>query len=59
MNSRDRNFTGAKLRRDLAASQQRLGRYLRQMDEMDADGPGRGAPQQGAGAGTWHKRLRR
>ena len=36
VNSRDRNFTGAKLRRDLAASQERLERYLQQMDEMDA-----------------------
>ena len=34
VNSRDRNFTGAKLRRDLAASQERLERYLQQMDEM-------------------------
>ena len=28
VNSRDRNFTGAKLRRDLATSQERLERYL-------------------------------
>ena len=31
INSRDRNFTGAKRRRDLAASQERLERYLQQM----------------------------
>ena len=36
VNNRDRNFTEAKLRRDLAASQERLERYLQQMDEMDA-----------------------
>ena len=36
VNSRDRNFTEAKLRRELAASQERLERYLQQMDEMDA-----------------------
>ena len=52
MNSRDRNFTGAKLRHDLAASQERLERYLQQMDEMDAGRHGRCEPQQGAGSGT-------
>ena len=49
MNSRDRNFTGAKLRRDLAASQQRLERYLRQMDEMDAADLADASPSQGRG----------
>ena len=52
VNRRDRNFTGAKLRRDLAASQERLERSLQQMDEMDAAGHGRYEPQPGAGAGA-------
>ena len=47
VNSRDRNFTEAKLRRELAASQERLERHLQQMDEMDAadaadESPGKG-----------------
>ena len=59
VNSRDRNFTGAKLRRDLAASQERLERYLQQMDEMDAAAPWpMRAPARGGG-GIWHRRLRR
>ena len=36
INSRDRNFTGAKRRRDLVARKERLERCLQQMDEMDA-----------------------
>ena len=47
VNSRDRNFTGAKLRRDLAASQERLERYLQQMDEMDAADMADASPSQG------------
>ena len=47
VNSRDRNFTGAKLRRDLAASQERLERYLQQMDEMDAAEVADASPSQG------------
>ena len=49
MNSRDRNFTGAKLRRDLAASQERLERYLQQMDEMDAADLAEASPRKGRG----------
>ena len=49
VNSRDRNFTGAKLRRDLAASQERLERYLRQMDEMDAADMADARPSKGRG----------
>ena len=48
-NSRDRNFTGAKLRRDLAASQERLERYLQQMDEMDAADLADASPSKGRG----------
>ena len=47
VNSRDRNFTGAKLRRDLAASQERLERYLQQMDEMDAADMADASPSKG------------
>ena len=47
VNSRDRNFTGAKQRRDLAASQERLERYLQQMDEMDAAEVADASPSQG------------
>ena len=49
VNSRDRNFTGAKLRRDLAASQERLERYLQQMDEMDAADMADASPSKGRG----------
>ena len=49
VNSRDRNFTGAKLRRDLAASQERLERYLQQMDEMDAAEVADASPSKGRG----------
>ena len=49
VNSRDRNFTGAKLRRDLAASQERLERSLRQMDEMDAAEVAEASPRKGRG----------
>ena len=52
VNSRDRSFIGAKLRRDLAASQERLVRYLQQMDEMDAADMADASTQQGAGAGS-------
>ena len=58
VNSRDRNFTGAKLRRDLAASQERLERYLQQMDEMDAADMADASPSKGRGR-DWHRRLRR
>ena len=47
VNSRDRNFTVAKLRRDLAASQERLERYLQQMDEMDAADMADASPSKG------------
>ena len=46
-NRRDRNFTGAKRRRDLAASQERLERSLQQMDEMDAAEVADASPSQG------------
>ena len=49
VNSRDRNFTVAKLRRDLAASQERLERYLQQMDEMDAADMADASPSKGRG----------
>ena len=47
VNSRDRNFTGAKLRHDMAASQERLERYLQQMDEMAAAEVADASPSQG------------
>ena len=47
VNNQDRNFTEAKLRRDLAASQERLERYLQQMDEMDAAEVADASPSQG------------
>ena len=47
VNSRDRNFTGAKLRRDLAAHQERLERSLQQMDEMDAAEVADASPSKG------------
>ena len=43
VNSRDRNFTAGKLQRELEASQERLERYLQQMDDMDAADTGTGA----------------
>ena len=49
VNSRDRNFPVAKLRRDLAASQERLERYLQQMDEMDAADMADASPSKGRG----------
>ena len=49
VNSRDRNFTVAKLRRDLAASQERLERYLQQMDEMDSADMADASPSKGRG----------
>lgn len=45
VNSRERNFTKAKLEKALAASDERLARYLKRLDEADAedaDGPGSG-----------------
>lgn len=47
VNSRDRNFTEAKLRRELAANQERLERYLQQMDEMDASDAADESPSKG------------
>ena len=47
VNIRDRNFTGAKLRRDLAASQERLERHLQQLDEMDAADMADASPSKG------------
>ena len=43
VNSRDRNFTAAKLERELRRSDERLGRYLEQMDGADAAEAGSGA----------------
>ena len=43
---------GAKLRRDLAASQERLERSLQQMDEMDAADLADASPSKGRGRGT-------
>ena len=43
VNNEDRNFTEAKLKRDLAKSDERLARYLEQLDEadkVDDGGPG-------------------
>ena len=37
VNSRDRNFTHAKIRKDLERIDERLDRYLQQMNEADAD----------------------
>ena len=45
VNSRERNFTKAKLEKALAASDERLSRYLDRLDEADGqddDGPGGG-----------------
>ena len=45
VNNRDRNFTQAKLKRELARSDERLARYLKELDEADQDddgGPGPG-----------------
>lgn len=43
VNSRERNFTAAKLKRELRKSDERLGRYLEQMDGADAAEAGSGA----------------
>ena len=43
VNNRERNFTEAKLKRELLASDERLARYLKQLDDADKnddDGPG-------------------
>ena len=45
MNSRERNFTKAKLAKALAASDERLSRYLDRLDEADGQDEG------GAGGG--------
>lgn len=37
VNNRDRNFTKAKLKRELARSDERLARYFKQLDEADKD----------------------
>ena len=45
VNSRERNFTKAKLAKAMAESDERLARYLKQLDEADKDGenaPARG-----------------
>ena len=44
VNSRDRNFTAAKLERELRRSDERLERYLEQLDGADAAEAGSGAP---------------
>ena len=43
VNNRDRNFTRAKLKRDLQRIDDRLERYLEQMNEADANEAGGGA----------------
>ncbi len=43
VNNVNRNFTRAKLERELSSAEERLERYLRQMDEADADDAGGGA----------------
>lgn len=40
VNNVNRNFTRAKLERELSSAEERLERYLRQMDEADADDAG-------------------
>lgn len=40
VNSRDRNFSKAKIERALAAGEERLTRYLKQLDEADNDDDG-------------------
>ena len=42
VNNVNRNFTRAKLERELNSAEERLERYLRQMDEADADDTGGG-----------------
>ncbi len=42
VNNVNRNFTRAKLERELKSAEERLERYLRQMDEADADDAGGG-----------------
>ena len=44
VNGRDRNFTAAKLERELRRSDERLERYLEQLDCADAADAGSGAP---------------
>jgi transposase len=49
VNNKDRNFTKAKLRRELTRSDERLARYLKELDEADQDddsGPGGGSIDQ-------------
>ena len=45
VNSRERNFTKAKLAKAMAESDERLARYLKQLDEADKDGEN--APERG------------
>ena len=45
VNSRERNFTKAKLAKAMAESDERLARYLKQLDEADKDGED--APERG------------
>ncbi len=51
VNSRDRNFTEAKLAKAMAESDERLTRYLRQLDEADKDDADRD-DEDGPGDGT-------
>ena len=44
VNNRDRNFTAAKLERELQASDERRERYLEQLDSADTTEAGSGAP---------------
>ena len=44
VNNRDRNFTAARLERELQASDERLERYLEQLDGADTTEAGSGAP---------------
>ncbi|MGI9420274.1 MAG: IS1182 family transposase [Geminicoccaceae bacterium] len=49
VNNKDRNFTKAKLKRELTRSDERLARYLKELDEADQDddgGPGSGGVDQ-------------
>ena len=46
VNSRERNFTKAKLAKAMAESDERLARYLKQLDEADKDGED--APERGS-----------
>lgn len=63
VNSRERNFTKAKLAKAMAESDERLARYLKQLDEADRDGedaPERGTVErvQEKIAALWERRER-